>query len=119
MTKPVETVDIDATLSDASATMRRLNTCLIPVQSGNEVIGVISDRDVAARPDGRTTVRSAMTTDFTYCFANQDASEAARIMDERRARDLLVLDEDKRVVGVVSADAIAARTRSDRVGARV
>jgi CBS domain-containing protein len=60
-----------------------------------------------------------MTTDFTYCFANQDASEAARIMDERRARDLLVLDEDKRVVGVVSADAIAARTRSDRVGARV
>jgi CBS domain-containing protein len=40
-------------------------------------------------------------------------------MDERRIRDLLVLDEDKRVVGVVSADAIATRTRTDRVGARV
>jgi CBS domain-containing protein len=125
MTAPVEALDVDALLSDGVARMRRLNVSFLPVQSGDEIIGVVTERDTtscigaAGYDASRTTIRSAMTTEFAYCFANQEAMEAAQIMENRHLRQLLVLDEEQRLVGILSVEDIAVKAGDERLAGRI
>jgi hypothetical protein len=43
-----------------------------------------------------------MTPKIIFCFEDQDVSEAARLMEENQVRRLVVLNERKRLVGIVS-----------------
>jgi CBS domain-containing protein len=71
------------------------------------VVGIITDQDVIARgvAEGRdhtaTTVGEIMTTDVLSCAPDTEIREAARLMQEKQTRRLLVLDGD-RLAGIVS-----------------
>jgi predicted transcriptional regulator len=45
---------------------------------------------------------------------DQDVREAARLMEEEQIRRLVVLNRDKRLVGIVSLGNIATATQDDR-----
>jgi CBS domain-containing protein len=115
MTGSVETLDAETLVEDALARMRRSRVTFLPVQSGTEVVGIVTDQDLSERvrtpgyDPGRTTVKSVMTTDYGYCFENQEAAEAAKILKNGRFSALLVLDHEKRLVGVLSAQDVSAR----------
>jgi CBS domain-containing protein len=56
-----------------------------------------------------------MSPGIFYCFEDQDIADAARLMEEKQIRRLVVLNRDKRMVGIVSLGDIAVRNHDDRL----
>jgi CBS domain-containing protein len=85
----------------------------MPVCDHDRLAGVVTDRDITVRAvaEGRdpTTcpVGEVMTPDVVYCFEEQDVKDAADSMAARQIRRLLVLNRDKRLVGIVSLGDLA------------
>jgi CBS domain-containing protein len=123
MTRDVVVIQPDDSLQSAAKKMRDLNIGFLPVCDGDDLLGVISDRDITIRAlaDGMDVNimlgRDLMTTPAIYCLEDQDVSEAAKIMEENQIRRLVVLSrEDKRLVGVVSLGDLARNESTDRSG---
>ncbi len=85
---------------------------------------MITDRDITVRAvadacDPRsTTVEEVMTPDVVYCFDDQDVQEAARLMQAHQIRRLVVLDRDKRLVGIVSLGDLAVETGDEKLAGK-
>ena len=56
-----------------------------------------------------------MTPDVVYCFEDQDVQEAARLMKEHQVRRLVVLNRDKRLVGIISLGDLAVETGDEKM----
>jgi len=126
MTREVEVMQPDDSLQSAAKKMRDRNIGFLPVCDGDELMGVISDRDITIRAlaDGMDVNvmlgRDLMTTPAIYCFEDQDVSEAAKIMAENQIRRLVVLSrEDKRLVGVISLGDLARNSTTDDISGEV
>ena len=123
MTRDVVVMQPDDSLQSAAKKMRDRNIGFLPVCDGEELIGVISDRDITIRAlaDGMDVNimlgRDLMTVPAIYCFDDQDVSEAAKIMEENQIRRLVVLSRDeKRLVGVISLGDLARNEPAARSG---
>ena len=116
MTPDVEAVDPDDTLRTAAKLMADLDSSQLPVGENNLLIGAITDHDITVRAvvEGRdpekTTVRQAMSPDVLYCFEDEDVAEVSQKMGEWWVRRLPVVNQDKRLVGIVSLGDIAVGT---------
>jgi len=116
MTQEVIVIQPDDSIQSAAKKMRDLNIGFLPVCDGEELLGVLSDRDITVRAlaDGMDATimlgRDLMTTPAIYCFDDQDVSEAAKIMEENQIRRLVVLSrEDNKLVGVISLGDLARK----------
>jgi CBS domain-containing protein len=123
MTRDVVVMQPDDSLQSAAKKMRDRNIGFLPVCDGEDLLGVISDRDITIRAlaDGMDVNimlgRDLMTAPAIYCYDDQDVSEAAKIMEDNQIRRLVVLSrEDKRLVGVVSLGDVARNESADRSG---
>ena len=123
MTRDVVVMQPDDSLQSAAKKMRDRNIGFLPVCDGEELLGVISDRDITIRAlaDGMDATimlgRDLMTSPAIYCFDDQDVDEVAQIMEENQIRRLVVLNrDDKRLVGVVSLGDLARNEPADRSG---
>jgi CBS domain-containing protein len=108
MTPDVIMVGPDATLAEAAQLMKDANIGPLPVCENGQVFGMVTDRDIAVRAvaeglDPQTTrVREVMTPDLVCCFEADDVEEAVRLMQDTQRHRLLVIDDDRRLVGIVS-----------------
>jgi len=115
-TRPSESI------ATAAQQMQRLDVGALPVCGNDDkLVGMITDRDITVRataeacdPDG-TCVSDVMTPEIIYCFEDQDVAEAANLMEEKQVRRLVVLNRDKRLVGIVSLGDIAVKNSDDRL----
>jgi CBS domain-containing protein len=114
MTPNPECIPPDATLQEAARRMRDLDVGPLPVRGDdNRLAGMITDRDITVRAvaegmDPRiATVREAMTEDIVFGFDDQDVDDAARVMEQKQIRRLVVLNRQKRLVGIVSLGDLA------------
>jgi CBS domain-containing protein len=122
MTAGVECTTPSATLREAARMMRDLNIGPLPVCGDNDrLVGIITDRDIAIRavaegddPDV-TPVSAVMTPKIIYCYEDQDVDEAAHMMEGNQVRRLVVLNRDKRLVGIVSLGDLAVDTRDEQL----
>jgi CBS domain-containing protein len=125
MTRGVEVIHPDATLQEAAQQMRGLDVGPLPVCDGEHLVGMLTDRDITVRAtaEGRdpktTKVRDVMTCEVIYAFEDQGITEAARLMEEHQIRRLLVLNRDKRLVGIVSLADLAVHTDNERLAGEV
>jgi CBS domain-containing protein len=114
MTRNVECVWPDDTLQEAALRMKELDVGPMPVCDYDRVVGMLTDRDITVRAvaEGRdprsTRVRDVMTRNVVSCSEDDAVEEAARLMQERQIRRLLVLDRDKRLIGIVSLGDLAS-----------
>ena len=113
ITSPSDTIQQAATL------MLGLDVGMLPVAENDRLIGMISDRDIAVRAvahgrDFTTPVRDVMTEDVRYCFEHQDADDVARNMASIQVRRLPVVNDQKRLVGILSLSDIANFADEDR-----
>lgn len=89
------------------------------VMEGDQVVGIVSERDVARKAineegsSGRTTVGEIMTRRVYYASLDESAEECLAVMTEKRIRHLPVVDEG-RVVGVVSIGDLVKAVISDQ-----
>jgi CBS domain-containing protein len=113
MTRNVEVVSAGASLKDAAKKMKDLDVGLIPVCDGDRLKGVLTDRDITIRAtaDGRdpskTKVSQVMSTDLAYCLEDQEVEEAVSVMEARQIRRLPIVNQDKRLIGIISLADIA------------
>jgi predicted transcriptional regulator len=121
MTGGVAVIHPDSTLDEAAAAMKRLDIGLLPVCDGNQLVGILTDRDITVRSVAQSEdptshqVRDIMTPDAVTCFEDQDVADAARLMQEKQIRRVLVLNRDDRLVGVVSLADLAAETGNEQL----
>jgi len=120
MTRGVECVSPSATLQDAACKMKQLDVGPLPVCGDNDrLVGMLTDRDITVRAvaEGldprKAQVRDVMTPNIIYCFEDQDVDEAARLMKDNQIRRLVVLNQDKRLTGIVSLGDLAVDTRDN------
>src|SRR5262249_51835485 len=124
MTRGVECVRPDDTLQQAAQKMKNLDVGTLPVCDNDRLAGMLTDRDIVVRAvaDGKDVrqarVRDAMSEGITYVFEDDDVDRAARLMRERQVRRVVVLNRDKRLVGIVSLGAPAVETGDDRLAGR-
>jgi CBS domain-containing protein len=103
----------DNTLVEAAGAMRHYDIGALPVCEGEQLVGMITDRDLVIRAlaDGRdpnnTEVREVMSAGVVTVFADQDVEAAVQLMEEKQLRRLVVLNREKRLVGILSLGDIA------------
>jgi len=122
MTRGVQCARPDDTLEAAAARMKSLDVGVLPV-CGNEdrLVGMITDRDVTIRATAEgehpraVQVGDVMTPEVVYCFEDDDVADAARRMEEKQIRRLVVLNRDKRLVGIVSLGDLAVESGAKHV----
>jgi CBS domain-containing protein len=85
---------------------------VVPVGDGDRLVGIVTDRDIAVRavaagksPD--TPVREVMSQRVLYCYEEEDIDDVASNMADIKVRRLPVLNEKKRMIGIVSLGDIA------------
>ena len=121
MSRDVQVTQPHTTLREAAELMKALDVGPLPVCDGDRLVGIVTDRDIVVRSvaegqdcwEGR--VRDAMSTDIAYCFDDDDIAIATRQMKEHQLRRLLVLNRDKRLVGIVSLGDVAVQTGDNQV----
>src|SRR3954466_11863099 len=97
MTRGVECISPDATLQEAAARMKSLDVGPLPVCDNDRLVGMVTDRDITVRATAEgeaptdVRVRDIMTLEVFWCFEDQDAAEAARLMEQKQVRRLVVL----------------------------
>lgn len=100
-------------LPAAARKMRDLNIGTLPVLADGQLVGIVTDRDICCRGVGangaaaKIKVGDIMSRDVATCFEDQEAAEAARVMEEKHVRRLAVLDREWKMVGLLSVDDLA------------
>jgi CBS domain-containing protein len=124
MTPDVVRVTPDVTLMEAARTMRNLDIGPLPVCEGDHLLGMVTDRDITVRAtaEGRdpqqTPVGDVMTTEVVCCHEADDIRAAAKLMQETQLRRLLVVNDDGRLVGIVSLGDLVLQTGDEKLAGK-
>ena len=109
----VECISSDTPIEDAAQKMKSLDVGFLPVCKDDRLVGTLTDRDIVLRVIAeRKNVKECkthqvMTNDVFWCYEDQTANEIADYMAEKEVRRLLVLNREKRIVGVISIGDLA------------
>jgi CBS domain-containing protein len=107
MSRPVEYVTPDETIEDAARLMAEIDAGFLPVVDHGEIVGVLSDRDIAIRAIGcgdgpDTSVTDVMSRNVIFCHAGDEVEIVLDSMGNHQVRRLPVVDEAEQIVGIVS-----------------
>jgi CBS domain-containing protein len=122
MTSEVEVIHPNDTLQTAARKMHDRDIGFLPVCDGDRLIGVLTDRDLITRALAEGTESKAMlgrylvTSPAIYCFDDQNVDEAAKLMHDNQIRRLVILNRDKRMVGVISLGDLAMNIDDKKSG---
>lgn len=110
-----QVVGPEDTLQRAARMMQELDVGALPVCNGKQVLGMLTDRDIAIRgvaaglkPD-TACVSDIMTRDIQCVSDTQDSDDVMRLMGDSQIRRLPVINQRKELVGIVSLGDIATR----------
>jgi CBS domain-containing protein len=117
MTHDPQIIEPETTLKHAAELMDGVDVGLLFICEGGRLIGVVTERDIAVRgaagrPDD-TQVADVMTSDLRWCFEDEDVAEAERLMRDAQIRRLPVLDQNRKIVGVLSLGDLPAKGARD------
>jgi len=111
MSEDIITVDKDQNLSDALKLLRKHNVSRLPVTNNKELVGIISERDIANKlgsskyesmPASRLHISSVMVKDVFTVPETMQLDEVARLMLENGIGSVPVMNEEDKMVGIVS-----------------
>ena len=125
MTTKVHMVTPITPIQEAAEKMRTFDVGCLPVCDGDRLCGMVTDRDIIIRSVAdsadvsKCCVRDAMTDGVVYLYEDQDVDEAARLMEMRAIRRLVILDRGKHMVGIVTLGDIAEHVSDFGISGRV
>jgi CBS domain-containing protein len=118
MTRIVRVIGPDETLADAARAMGESDVGVLPVANAERLVGMITDRDIVVRgvasgkgPDAK--VSEVMSDQVKYCFEDDDIEEVLQNMGEIQLRRLPVVNEEKRLVGIISLSDLADTSEAE------
>src|SRR5690606_3043942 len=112
MTRDVRVISPADTIERAAQIMDQIDAGVLPVGEGDRLIGMITDRAIAIRgiAQGAGTdarVRDVMSQEVKYCYDEEETEDVLDNMAEIQVRRLPVVNQDKRLVGIVSIGDLA------------
>jgi CBS domain-containing protein len=113
MTRVVSIANPEQSLQQVAQIMADENVGCLPVGENDRLVGMITDRDIAvravamAKPPDTTKVREIMSHDVKYCFADDEIANVAGNMGDVQLHRLPVVNDQKRLVGIVSVADLA------------
>jgi CBS domain-containing protein len=102
----------------AAQLMKNENIGSIPVienEQSRTLLGIVTDRDLTltivaeGRDANSTLVEAVMTRKLVTCHADDDVEKALGAMAEHQLRRIPVVDNDNKVVGIISQADVATR----------
>ena len=124
MHRGVEWVSPETTVSAIAKKMQQFDIGAIPVGENDRLIGMVTDRDITLRAvangkdPSRLTARDVMSKGVFWCRDSEDVTQAARTIESKHVRRLPVIDENKRMVGMLSLGDIS-HAASQRMAAEL
>ncbi len=111
----------DDTLEHAAQLMIENDVGALPVREDDRLVGMLTDRDIVARcvatgKDCKMPVREAMTPGIKYCFEHADLDSTLDNMAELQLRRLPVMNDKKRLVGIIALADAARGYSADAAG---
>ncbi len=119
MTNKPQLIGPETSLCEAAQLMEQLDFGFLPIFEGDRLIGMVTDRDLAIRGtaqglDPKTTpVNQVMTQKVLYVFETDDVEDALKNMQDQQIRRLIVLNDKKRLTGVISLGDCAKKSGND------
>jgi len=113
MRRPAVTIAASANIATAAAMMRDHKTGILTVLDLDQLVGVITDRDIVVRCVAgggvamHVLVGDVMSRGVLICFDGQTVKDVAATMGDHQVRRLPVCDMTERLIGVLSVDRIA------------
>lgn len=121
MSKKPEFLSPTTTLKQAANLMRTHDHGFIPVGENDRLIGAVTDRDITIRAaaegwdPNKKTLRDVMTKGIQYCWDTDKLEDIAHKMEKLQIRRLVVLNKDKRMVGIISLGDIATKCKDAKL----
>jgi len=116
------------TVVTAAMMMKSGNYGAVPVVSDRtemKVVGIVTDRDLAMKVIAeqrdlyKTTVDDVMSKNLVTCDMDDDYDDVLKAMRKNQIRRLPVVDNNERLVGIVSTADVALHGDRDEVGRTV
>lgn len=120
MTRGVELVPGEASVQEAATVMAENDIGAVLVGTEDRLEGILTDRDiiirvvVEGRDPGRVLVRDVMSSTLFTCRDDAPVEMISREMDAHQVRRLPVLDDDGRLVGIVTRSDLTRPSAGDR-----
>jgi CBS domain-containing protein len=117
MTSDVESCTLLDNVYEVALKMKQLNVGAIPIVDKEQLVGMITDRDivirgVAEKHPGSTKVEDIMSNNLITISTDATSKEAAKLMAEHQIRRLPVVEEGK-LIGIVSLGDFAVHELTD------
>jgi len=98
----------DCSLVEAAQLMARHDVGALLVVTGERLVGIVTDRDLAlrglgARLDFETSIEEVMSAPVTWVQASADVTAALEMFRSARFRRLPVLEDDD-IAGIITVD---------------
>ena len=121
MTRGVRSMSPQDSVVLAAQAMDELNVGVIPVCEGEKLVGMVTDRDIVVRgvaqqADTNTMkLADVMSTNVRCVKEDEDVDDVLTEMAETQIRRMPVLDQQERLVGIVTIGDIATKDPDDEL----
>jgi CBS domain-containing protein len=121
MTTNVVYLPSETTLAEAARTMREQDIGDVVVADGPALTGLVTDRDIVVRAvaerfdPASTTIGEIVTKDLVTVRPDDSIQAAALLMRDNAVRRVLVCDDEKGLVGIVSIGDLAEQIDPESV----
>lgn len=122
MTAGIRIAEPDEQVPHAAKKMMNQNIGSLPVVENGELVGMITDRDIAMRAvvnskdPALMKVREIMSDECFWCSENEELEDAVRIMEKYQVRRLPVMNDKNQVVGMLSLEDVALHAPASLTG---
>ena len=122
MSTYLETIEAHDSIQHAAGRMRAFDLGCLLVRDDQELVGMITDRDIAVRVTAAgknpraTAVSEVMSPGLICCNEDQEVEEVARMMEINQLHRIALMDRVGHPTGIVSLGDLARNGYEDLVG---
>jgi len=122
MTPDPATCEPTTTLRLVAMLMRDHDCAAVPIVSSGEVVGIVTDRDIACRGVARgwnaaeLPAAAVMSSPLVAILPDETLEDAIQVMKENRVHHLPVIDADGRLLGIVAQSDLGRRMTNRELG---
>jgi len=122
MHRGVEWVEPETPITEIARKMLNEDIGAVPVGENDRLVGMVTDRDIVTRGLARVknylelVAKDVMSKPIVYARADEDVEDALHIMVKNQIRRLPVIDENKRMTGMLTLGDISEKAGRDLAG---
>ena len=125
MTPDVEVIRSDETIQEAAKKLARLNIGAMPICDGENLRGMLTDRDIVTKviaegkDPSKVTARDLESGEPVWVGADSSLEDAMHTMAHNKVRRLPVIDSNRKLVGMLSQADVVKALPKDKAGEMV